>query len=494
MRSLTEQTLAGFLWQSSIAGANVVIRTLVLIVLARHLPARDFGVVAAAMVVATVTQVFAQIGVTQALVQRLTLTDRHVRSGFAVALYTGMAGGAVLLLGAPLFGLLFRMPAVEPVVRIFSILLLLNGIAAVPIALLQRERRFKVSSLIELFAFGLGYGVIGVLLAFSGFGIWALASAQISQVFSRTILYFLASPPAVALWPEREPLRELLHVGSGFSLGQIGNLVATQVDNFFVGRLLGAEPLGLYSRAYQFLMLPAQLLGTAAQTVLFPSVAAIQDQPDRVARAFLRATGVVAMLTLPLSAVLSIVAPELVDVALGWKWDRMVVPFQILILSLMFRTSYKISDSIALAFGAMRPRAQRQWIYAGAVAAGSVIGARWGLAGVSVGVALAVVLNFILMLQLAVKLTNVSLAELGAVHFRHAAASVPVAAAAGLAVMAARAQALPDLLVLVSACSAAAAIYLLMWWRLRWVFGEDATWVHALATSRVSSLRQRSSR
>ena len=385
MPSLTHRTLSGFFWQSSVAGANVVIRTFVLIVLARHLSARDFGIVAAAMVVATITQVFAQIGVTQAIVQRLTITSRHVRTGFAVALYTGIAAGLVLLLGAPLFGMLFRMPEVEPVVRLFSTLLVLNGIAAVPIALLQRAHRFKVSATIELVAFVLGYGVIGIALTFSGFGLWALACAQIAQVSSRTILYLLAAPPAMTLRPDRQELNDLLHVGSGFSLGQIANLVATQVDNFIVGRMLGAEPLGLYSRAYQFLMLPAQLLGTAAQTVLFPSIAAIQDQPERVARACLRAIGVVAMVTLPLSGVLAVLAPELVHVALGKRWVGMIPPFQILVLSLMFRTSYKISDSVALAFGAMRPRAARQAAYAVAVALGSMVGSAWGLTGVAAG-------------------------------------------------------------------------------------------------------------
>ena len=489
MPSLTHRTLSGFFWQSSVAGANVVIRTIVLIVLARHLPARDFGIVAAAMVVATITQVFAQIGVTQALVQRLTISTHHIRSGFAVALYTGIAGALVLLIGAPLFGMMFRIPDVVPVVRLFSVLLVLNGIAAVPIALLQRDYRFRVSATVELVAFLLGYGLIGIGLAFAGFGLWALASAQVVQVASRTVFYLLAAPPAMALRPERQALRELLQVGSGFSLGQIANLVATQVDNFIVGRLLGAEPLGLYSRAYQFLMLPAQLLGTAAQTVLFPSISAIQDQPQRVARASLRAIGVVAMLTLPLSGVLTVLAPELVHIALGKRWDGMIVPFQILVLSLMFRTSYKISDSIALAFAAMRPRAARQAAYAAAVAAGSLIGARWGLAGVAAGVALAVVFNFVIMLQLALRLTGIPASRVIAVHARHVLVSLPIVATVILVANAARRADLNDAFVLMAGCGTAAAIASLLWWRFRWIFGDDADWAHAQAVSRLATVR-----
>jgi PST family polysaccharide transporter len=329
--------------------------------------------------------------------------------------------------------------------------------------------------------------VIGIALTFSGFGLWALACAQIAQVSSRTILYLLAAPPAMTLRPDRQELNDLLHVGSGFSLGQIANLVATQVDNFIVGRMLGAEPLGLYSRAYQFLMLPAQLLGTAAQTVLFPSIAAIQDQPERVARACLRAIGVVAMVTLPLSGVLAVLAPELVHVALGKRWVGMIPPFQILVLSLMFRTSYKISDSVALAFGAMRPRAARQAAYAVAVALGSMVGSAWGLTGVAAGVALAVVLNFFMMLQLALKLTGIPAAQVAAVHFRHALVSVPMVAVAYLATVLDRNMHLHDLWVLILGCGAAGAVAAILWWRFRWVFGDDAEWAHAQAMSRLGS-------
>lgn len=484
-QSLTQQTVSGIFWQSGAAGANVVIRAIVLIILARHLPARDFGIVAAATVVATLTQVFSQIGVTKAIVQRFTLTQEHVRSGFAISIFTGVATAILLLLAAPLFATAFGIPEVEPVVRFFSLLLLLHGIAAVPMALLQRARRFRIISGIDLVAFALGFGCLGISLALAGFGVWALAIGQVSQVLIRTVSYFVATRPPIGLWPRWEPSKDLFRVGTGYSIGQIGNLVATQVDYFIVGRLLGAEILGLYSRAYQFLMLPAKLLGRTSQTVLFPSIASIQDQPERVARAFVRATGVIAMVTLPLSGVLILLAPELVTVTLGPRWEAMIVPFQILISTLLFRTSYKISDSVTMAMGSMYSRAWRQWIYAAAVAAGAFIGARWGLAGVAAGVGLAVALNFLAMTQLALKLTGVSAQQILSMHLRHALAAAPVLLSVALAVFYARPRTGSDLLVLAVGGAAAGFAFLVMWWRCRWIFGEDGAWAHSLAASRM---------
>ena len=489
--SLTQQTVSAFFWQSGVAAANVVVRAIILILLARYLPARDFGIVAAAMVVSNITRVVTQIGVNKAVIQRSVLSEEHVRSAFLVTVLMAAGATAILAIGAPLFAMPFKLPEVEPVIRLLSVLLLLNGITAVPMALTHRARRFRTSSIIEFLSFLFGYGCVGLILTFAGFGVWSLAFAELGHAAARALMYLLVERPPLGLRLNRAALRDLFEVGSGFSAGQIGNLVATQVDYLLVGRLLGATALGLYSRAYQFLMLPAQLIGTATQTVLFPSIAAIQDQPERVARAYLRATGVVALTTLPISGALIILAPELVRLTLGPRWIGMTLPFQILIATLLFRTSYKISDSVSLALGSMIQRAWRQWIYAGAVALGAWAGAPWGLPGVSAGVGAAVALNFLMMLQLAMRVTGVSARQMWATHLSHALAAVPIVIAVGAAVAVARINGLADLTVLGSGLGAAALTGALLWWRLRWIFGADGEWAHGIAVARLAPLQAR---
>jgi PST family polysaccharide transporter len=487
--SLTQQTLSAFFWQSGVGAANLVVRVVILIVLARHLPARDFGIVAAAMVVSNITQAVTQIGIAKALIQRHVLLEQHVQSGFLAAVLMGTTATALLAIGAPLFATPFRLDGLEPVIRFLSVLLLLNSITAVPMALIHRARKFKISSIIELLSFLFGYGGVGLFLTFAGYGVWALAIAEVGHASSRMLFYMFAEKPPLALRWNRAALKELFDVGSGYSAGQIGNLIATQVDYLIVGRLLGATALGLYSRAYQFLMLPAQLIGTATQTVLFPSLASIQDQPERVTRAFLRATGVVALTTLPISGVLMILGPELVNLTLGPRWQGMIVPFQILIATLLFRTSYKISDSVSLALGSMVQRAWRQWIYAAAVAAGASLGARWGLPGVSAGVGVAVALNFLMMLQLAMRVTGVSAYRMLVTHVAHALAAVPIVLAAWVGVSLARKDGLDDLAVLALGLSAATLMTALLWWRCRWIFGADGEWAHGIAAARLAPLQ-----
>jgi PST family polysaccharide transporter len=140
----------------------------------------------------------------------------------------------------------------------------------------------------------------------------------------------------------------------------------------------------------------------------------------------------------------------------------------------------------------MRPRAARQLAYAAAVSVGSLVGAHWGLTGVAAGVALAVVLNFFMMLQLALKLTGLPASQVLAVHVRHALVSVPMVAMAYLATVLDRNLHLNDLLVLMLGFSAAGAVAAIMWWRFRRVFGDDADWAHEQAVSRVAYLKTRS--
>ncbi len=490
-KSLTDEAVDGVAWQGLAVGANVFLRAAILILLARSIGAAEFGIIAAATVLISVAEKLSQIGVARVLVQRLTLTDEDVKSAFAISLYTGLAATAVLFLSASLWSSLFKIDGLVPFIQFLAFTLLLNNLATIPAALLQRDRRFRAMGMVELGSYVFGFGLVALPLAKLGFGTWSLAIAQLVQVTSRAAALFAMRRTPIRLWPSRAAAGGLLNVGSGFSAGQVGNFVATQIDYLIVGRWLGVEALGFYNRAYQFLMLPTQLFGTAVSMVLFPSIASIQDQPDRIARAYLRALGVIAMMTLPVSAVMIILAPELIRFLLGKAWTDMILPFQILITTLLFRTSYKISDAVTLAMGSMYQRAWRQWIYAAAVAGGALVGTRWGIAGVAVGVGAAVILNFLLMLQLAQRVTALGIGPIIRVHLRQFAIAALIALPVWIATEAARHQHFSSVLVLGTGCLVATAAGSIVWFRFRSILGEDGAWLHQMAMARLGSILNR---
>jgi PST family polysaccharide transporter len=153
-------------------------------------------------------------------------------------------------------------------------------------------------------------------------------------------------------------------------------------------------------------------------------MSSIQDDKSKLVSAYIRSVAVIFMLMLPISGVLVILAPECVLILLGNKWLAVVTPVQILFVVLVFRTAYKISDTLARATGAVYRRAWRQWVFAISVFTGAGIGQMWGLSSVAVGVDLAIVLNFLLMFQLCSNLIRVTWYDLSKIFFRYLSISI----------------------------------------------------------------------
>jgi PST family polysaccharide transporter len=493
--SLTQQTLNGMLWQFLGTGVQFLIRIVVLVVLTRLLTPAEFGVVAAAVVLVNFSQILAQLGIAQAIVQAPELTDAEVRTGFAFSTWTGAASAAAMYLCAALLAQLFNIPGLQPVIAVFSISFLLTGPSIVSFALLQRHRRYRVIAGIDALSFALGLGAVGVTLAVLGFGVWALVTGQLAQIAIRSVMLMVSARHPKSLLVRPRSLSRLLVSGVGFSAGQIGNFVALNVDNVVVGRWMGADALGLYSRAYTFLMLPTNLFGTVVDKVLFPAMAHVQEDTQRLTRAFRRALACVAMLTLPVSLVLVVLAPELVTVVLGRRWVDMVLPFQVLAGTMLFRTSYKMSDSLTRAKGAVYRRAWRQWIYAAAVFLGALLGTRWGLAGVAAGVGVAIVLNFLLMMDLSLRITGLSWKAMFGLHLRFLLAGAAVLGATWAVAAWARSQAFHPVVVLGLGGAAALTVQAAMMAIGRPVFGPEGAWAIDTVRERVgAALRRLSSR
>jgi O-antigen/teichoic acid export membrane protein len=406
--SLTHRTLGGMAWVAWGSGALALLKILGLVLLTRLLTPADFGLVSAALVVITFSLNFSQLGLGPAVVQRPVLEPRHLSTAFIASTGFGLLVAAIVWLGAPAIAQFFRMEQLVPVVRWLSLMFPIAGIATVPESLLQRELRFRVLANRDIIAYGVGYGLIGILLAVLGWGVWALVIAQLTQGVVRTGILLTATPPFLEAKPTWQSFRELMGYGIGQSISRIGLILANQADNLVVGRWLGPVALGYYSRAYQLMAVPTSLLGNILDKVLFPTMARVQDDARRLGQAYLQGTALLALVTMPLGLVTALLAPDLIPVLLGSRWEQLVLPFQILVLGIPFRTGYRVSDSLSRATGRVYRRAWRQGVFAGLVFLGALIGQSRGLTGVALGVLLAFFINYLIMAQLSLAVTGIS--------------------------------------------------------------------------------------
>jgi PST family polysaccharide transporter len=256
---------------------------------------------------------------------------------------------------------------------------------------------------VSTISFICGYGITGIIFAILNFGIWALIFAHAIQVVTKTIMFVYLEMPNFKFDFSVKELKDLIYFGGGFTIARIANYFAIEGDNMVVSGYLGAEALGIYGRAYQFLIMPVTLFGTALDTVLFPMISKIQEDIIKIKEIFNKSIYGFSIISFPLSVFVIILAPEIINVFLGKNWWRVILPFQILSIGLYFRMSYRICDTISRAIGTVYKRAIIQILYAISIIFGSIYGARWGITGVAIAVVLSIFINFMLMVNLIIR-------------------------------------------------------------------------------------------
>jgi O-antigen/teichoic acid export membrane protein len=415
-RQLTNKTLSGLSWMFTGAGAQAILQMIVLIILARLVTPEEFGIVTAALIVIGFSEIFSSLGIGPAIVQRPLLNKDHIKTGFSMSILLGLSFFVLILVFTPLISTFFQMEELIYVLSIISLTFPIKGLSVVAESLLQREMAFRKLANIQVLSFAAGYGLVGIVLALSDFGIWALVGANLCQALLKTVLLLKARPHPKSLKVDKLAFNELMYFGSGFTLARIFNYTALQGDSLIVGRVMGAVALGVYGRSYQLMAMPARLFGQVLDKVLFPAMASVQNDKIRLTKAYMRGVSLITLLVLPTSVIIALLSPEIIFVLLGSEWMDATTPFQILVAGMLFRTSYKMSESIARATGAVYKRAWRQGIYAICIIVGTWIGTAWGLQGVAIGVITALFINFLLMAQLSLNLIDSTWKKFISVH------------------------------------------------------------------------------
>jgi PST family polysaccharide transporter len=483
--NLSSRTLSGLLWTGWGRLANAALQLVIVGILARLIAPSEFGVVSAALIIVGLSAILSHIGLGPALVQRRVLESRHLDTAFVVSVLLGGLLGAVLWTVAPFAASVVGIPAAAPVLRALAWTFPIQGFGLVSEALLRRDLEFRWLAKRDVITHAVGYGGVAVVLAIMGWGVWALVCGQLAQTALRTVMLLVAHPPRHRTWGEWRAFRDLMYFGGGFTVAKIANYAALQGDKLVVGSALGSSALGLYDRAYQLMAAPAHGLGLVLDNVLFPAMARVQDDSARLSAAYRRGVTVIAVAVLPWSMVALVTAPEIVRVLLGPQWTGAVGPFQVLALGMLFRTSYKMSDSLARSTGAVYRRAWRQLHYALLVAGGAWIGQYWGgsITGAAWGVLTAVTINFLSMGQLSLSVLGMTWSAFWRAHVPALLLTAAVLPPSWLAVEAARRAELPPIAILIATACVATAAGLLAAWRAPSTFiGADSIWIlHRLA-------------
>lgn len=329
MNDLKERTIRGGSARLGALVASSVLRVGSLMVLARLLEPRDFGLIGMVTALTGVLSLFRDFGLSAATVQRASVTEEQASTLFWINIVVGTVLTIAALSLAPVVSAFYHEPRLLRVTSVVAIGFLFNGAGVQHSALLQRQMRFMALAMIDIVSLVLST-VVAIATAKAGFGYWALAAMTVSLPFTSTAGLWLTCRWVPGLPHRRSGIRSMMRFGGTVTLNSLVVYVASNLEKVLLGRFWGAEAIGVYGRSYQLIRIPTDSLNSAVGEVAFSALSRLQDDPVRLKRYFLRGYSLVVALTLPITIGCALFADDIIFVLLGPKWKSAAEIFRLL--------------------------------------------------------------------------------------------------------------------------------------------------------------------
>lgn len=333
-QSLTEKTIKGVGWNSVDRIASYGISFIVGIILARLLSPEEYGLLGIIGIFTTFFNIILDSGLSVALIRKDDVTDTDYCTVFWTNLFLSFTLTAILYFSAPTIGLFFNLPELVPYIHVMSFILVLNALSITQQVLLTRRIDFKTQTKISVVAHTLS-GVVGVFMAYNGFGVWSLIAQQMTSRFFTTVLLWIHNkwrPKLVFSWTN---FRSLFIFSWKLLVAQVISSLWTQAHQAVVGKIYSPNTLGQYTRATQYGNLVSSSVGDVVLKVSLPVMSSIQNEDARLFRAFQTIIRVTMLVSSFLLLGLAACAKPLIFVLIGEQWLPCVPMMQILSFSLI---------------------------------------------------------------------------------------------------------------------------------------------------------------
>lgn len=387
------QIRSGVTWKAVSTISVQGTRAVVAVILARLLTPYEFGLASAVLIFSGLALVLTDLALGSALIQQRRINEADRSTVF----WTSAAAGLLLtVVAAALSGVVasfYGAAEIAPLFAAFSVTFLLSGISTTQASLLQRELRFRSLETRMIIATLVG-GVVGVSLAFLGFGAWAVVLQAITASIVSTVLLWLYSSWRPSLVFSIGSLRRLGGNAAKLFGAQFLYFVSRNTDALLIGRFLGPSALGIYSIAFNLMLFPVTRIAGPIRAVLFPAFSRVQDDAERMRTGWERGNQLVGAAAMPVMLGIVAVAPDFVPVVLGDQWGGAIRVVQILAIVGLVQSLQTVGTSTLTAAGHMGTLfAFTLASYAASVLA-FFVGVSGGINGVAVAFAVASVALF----------------------------------------------------------------------------------------------------
>src|SRR6266576_1979812 len=383
VRALDRSLLRGVAWTAAAKWASQALSWISWLIVARLLTPEDYGLVGMAAIYLGLITLVAEFGLGTAVlaVRELSVAQINQLNGLAVLL--GLASLVASCAVAIPLGRFFHAPQLPLVVAAMSTTFVITSFKTVPLALLQRELRFRALALIDLSqALVLAASMIG--LAVAGFRYWTLVCGGVlGALISTAAVLRLRHPPLA--WPRLHSLKHATTLSSNVLISRLCWYASANADFLVAGRILGKAALGFYNVGWTLANVSVDKITALVGQVTPAFFSAVQKDPAALRRYLLRITEGIALITFPLGLGLALVAQDFVLVVLGSKWSATIAPLRLLAAYAAFRS---ITPLLPTVLHTIRDTRFEMWnMVAAAVVMPTsfyLCGQRWGTVGLAV--------------------------------------------------------------------------------------------------------------
>ena len=308
-----------FYWNALEKFGSQIVRFVLGIVLARILSPRDYGLIGLLIVFTAISQIFVDSGFSKALMQKNDKNPSDVNTAFTFNLIVSLSLYLLLFITAPLIAHFYEEVILVQLLRVLALTLIINALFAIPNTILAIDLDFKKIAVINFTSIVIS-GIVAILLAIMGFGVWALVLQYLLKSILTTVLFWLSKAWSPKLFFSKTSFKRLFKFGINITLSSLLNEIVEKFSWLFIAKSFSTSDLGYYNRGIQFPDTAIGTLGSVLDSVLLPNLAKIKGDVLQLKEEVSRLIRFLSLITILPTVLLAVLAEPVVILLLTNKW------------------------------------------------------------------------------------------------------------------------------------------------------------------------------
>jgi teichuronic acid exporter len=351
--NLRGQALSGSIWSITETFITQIIQFAIGVILARLLGPKEYGLIALTGIFTAISAAITDAGFEKTLIQRRTLNESQISTIFYINVFIGAIVTSVIFISAPAISRFFNEPELTAVLRVVSFGILITSLGQTQQALLIKDLKLKIISLARIIS-SIVSGVIGLVLAYKGFGVWALVFSGLGYQVMFVSFFWLKSGWHPKLVFSINAVKPLIPNGLNILGSSIFFFTNQQFNNFVIGKYFNKTELGLFTRGVRFPELVINTIQNVVMKMSLPLFSKLQDQQQRLADTVSKVNRLITFICFPILTLLLIKAEDITIFLFTEKWRGSIIFLQLFCLIKLFEPYISVQRELLLSKGKAR--------------------------------------------------------------------------------------------------------------------------------------------